>query len=499
MWSGKKSTLVSKVFQHWKSNSLSEQFFWVYAGIVLLSLLAGVALEFYYLAALPALLLLVYVTVVDFQKVFYLLLFCLPLSTEFTFPNGFGTDLPTEPLMLGLMLVGILFLAGQGQRADGRLLRHPLTLLLLLHVGWIGITAITSGEVLVSVKFLLAKIWYVVVFYFLAARILSQPGQLKNYVWVILLPLLLTVCTVMVRHASYGFSFADVYQVLGPFYRNHVAYASIMVLFLPYLWFARQWYPYRSSRWWLLLGSLLFLLVAIQLSYTRAAYLAAFIAVGAYFIIQWRLTRYVLLLVGVGVVLGLFFMAHNNRYLDYAPNYETTISHQNFDNLVEATYQLEDISTMERLYRWVAGFQMSVDRPWMGFGPGNFYTFYRGYTITSFRTYVSDNPEQSGIHSYYLMILVEQGIIGVVLFLLLCGFLLLWAEGLYHRLSKRRDQQAVMMAILSQIIILSLLIINDLIETDKVGSFFFMNMAILVTLDLYGTKKTTVVGAPEPH
>ena len=41
-----------------------------------------------------------------------------------------------------------------------------------------------------------------------------------------------------------------------------------------------------------------------------------------------------------------------------------------------------------------------------------------------------------------------------------------------------------MMALLSLIIILSLLIINDLIETDKIGPFFFMNLALLINLDL---------------
>jgi hypothetical protein len=41
-----------------------------------------------------------------------------------------------------------------------------------------------------------------------------------------------------------------------------------------------------------------------------------------------------------------------------------------------------------------------------------------------------------------------------------------------------------MTALLSTIIIHSILLINDMIETDKVGSFFFMCMAILVNMDL---------------
>jgi O-antigen ligase len=481
----------SKLAQLLDTSDVPKLFFRVFAAILLLSLFVGVATEFYYLFALPAFLLLVFLTIVDIKKVFLLLVVFLPLSTEFYFPNGFGTDLPTEPLMVGLMLVGLLFALGRARDWDARFLMHPITLLLALHVGWIGITAFTSGNLLVSFKFLLAKIWYVATFYFLAIRMLRNEEDIKTFFWAFFIPLMFTVCMAVLRHATYGFSFADVYKVLAPFYRNHVAYAAIMVLFLPYVWFARKWYEPYSNKWWILSLSVGILLIAIYLSYTRAAYIGVVVAMGAYFIIRWKLTRYVILLAFIGAAVGLVYVAQGNRYLDFAPNYETTTSHQNFDNLLEATYQGEDISTMERVYRWVAGFHMAADQPVLGFGPGNFYTFYKSYTVTSFQTYVSDNPEQSGIHSYYLMTAVEQGIPGLLIFLLLVACNLLYGEWLYHRLKVPRQKQMVMMALLSQIVILTLLIINDLIETDKVGPIFFINLVLLVSIDLYGARRKT--------
>jgi O-antigen ligase len=486
--------MVSKWLTKLSSIEQPKLLFGVYASIVILSLFIGIATEFYYLAALPIFILLVYLTIVDFQKVFYLLLFFIPLSTEFYFPNGFGTDLPTEPLMVGLMLTGFLFLLRHGHEVDGRFLKHPLTLILLFHVSWIGFTAITSSMVLISVKFLLAKIWYIATFYFLASRILKGEKDVKQYFWIVFIPLFFTVVQAIVRHSAYGFSFSDVYKVLSPFYRNHVAYAAIIVLFTPFVWFIRQWYPTYSRIWWILSACLIVMLIAIQLSYTRAAYVSVAIAAGAYFFIRLRLTRYVLILALIGIISGLAFLSQNNRYLGLAPDYETTTSHQSFDNLLEATYQMEDISTMERLYRWVAGFQMTSEHPFIGFGPGNFYTFYKSYTVTSFQTYVSDNPEKSGVHSYYLMTLVEQGIPGLVLFLIFCAYILLHGEALYHQLALEKEKQIVMMALLSQIIIMALLLINDLIETDKVGPFFFMNIVLLVSMDLYGKKIATTDG-----
>ncbi|MCB0563812.1 MAG: O-antigen ligase family protein [Phaeodactylibacter sp.] len=476
--------MQSKLLQLLDTSDTPHFLFRVFAAVVLACLFTGIATEMYFLAGIPAVLLIVYLTIVDFRKTFLLLAACIPLSTELILPNGFGTDLPTEPLMVGLMLVGLIYLLRHGKEMDGRFLRHPITLLLLFHLSWIVISAITSQLLSVSIKFVLAKAWYVATFFFLASRMLNNEREVRQFFWAVFSTLLLTVLIVMLRHAAYGFSFADIYRVLHPFYRNHVAYASIIVVFLPFIWYVRKWYPAYSRAWWVLSISLVILLAAIQLSYTRAAYVSVIIAIGAFYIIRWRLTKYVLLLALAGIIGMAAFMSYGNRYLEYAPNYETTISHQDFNNLLQATYSGEDISTMERVYRWVAGFHMSIEAPIFGFGPGNFHNFYKTYTVTSFRTYVSDNPDKSGIHSYYLMTLVEQGLPGLLFFLLLSAYALLRGEAIYHRARLEKDKHMVMMALLSLIIILSLLIINDLIETDKVGPFFFVNLALLINLDL---------------
>lgn len=468
---------------------MPQRFFAGYAALLLTALFAGTAGEWYFLAAVPAVVLIIFLAVVDIKAVFTLLLFCIPVSTELQLPNGLGLDLPTEPLMVGLMLVGVLFFIRNGRQLDSGFLRHPITLLLLLHLGWILFSAIVSHQFVVSFKFFLAKLWYTLPFFFLASRMLRTEKDIKRFFWAVFLPLMLTILIVTARHAAQGFTFAEIHWVLTPFYRNHVTYAAIVVLFTPFVWFMRQWYPRRSPLRWLITLSLPVLLVAIQLSYTRAAYVAVVAAIGAYYVIRWRLTKWALALAVAGAIGGVVYMVAGNRYLDYAPNYETTVSHEDFNNLIQATYELEDISTMERLYRWVAGFNMTAAEPLIGFGPGNFYFFYKSYTVTSFTTYVSDNPEQSGIHNYYLMTLVEQGFPGLFIFLALCFYALARGEAIYANAATKRDKQTAMMALLCIIIILVVQIINDLIETDKVGPFFFMSLAILVNLDLKYRKK----------
>ncbi len=184
----------------------TQTIFLVYAAVMLLSLFAGIATRWYFLAGIPAALLLAYVVLLDFKKVFYLLMFCIPLSTEVYLPGGLGTDLPTEPLMVGLMFVFGLYVVSKPKSLAADFVTHPLTLILLLHIGWIYATAFTSQEVLVSVKFSLAKTWYVAVFFFLAGHLIKTEKDFKTLFWVVLIPLLLTVLIILAKHATYGFA-----------------------------------------------------------------------------------------------------------------------------------------------------------------------------------------------------------------------------------------------------------------------------------------------------
>ena len=149
-----------------------------------------------------------------------------------------------------------------------------------------------------------------------------------------------------------------------------------------------------------------------------------------------------------------------------------------------ATFEGKDVSFMERIYRWVAASQMVQDRWFLGFGPGNFYNFYQSYTVSSFETYVSDNPEMSGVHNYFLMIMVEQGVIGFCLFFGLCICLFVKGEDIYHKLKDETDKAFVMAIMLSLMAIVLNILMSDLIEVDKIGSLFFINIAMLVNQDM---------------
>ncbi|MEO6131425.1 MAG: O-antigen ligase family protein, partial [Saprospiraceae bacterium] len=197
-------------------------------------------------------------------------------------------------------------------------------------------------------------------------------------------------------------------------------------------------------------------------------------------LIKLRLMRAVVPIALALVFLLVGWLAYDNKYIEYSPDFAKAITHKKFDDLVSATYKMEDISTVERFYRWVAGYYMLKERPVAGFGPGSFYSLYQNYADRHFTTYVSDNPEHSGMHNYYLMQAVDQGLIGLGIFLTLIISVLLYGEHLYHRMALGPWKELLMASLVSFCCILFILTLNDMVETDKVGSFFFFCIAIVI-------------------
>jgi O-antigen ligase len=456
----------------------------LFAVLTVVSILGGIYLEAWWLALAPAAVLVAWLTFVDMQKVFFLMMGSIPLSMEQALPGGFATDLPSEQFMWILTMAGTGWFLMNWRKVDARFLRHPITLLFLAHLAWILVAMAASENFFISFKYTLAKGWYFIVFYFLGARFLNEERDFKRLLWWFFVPLMFAMTTVVVRHAAKGFSFEEVGFVMWPHFRNHVMYACLLAIFLPFVWYGTYWYRRFSWQWCFLALGVLYLLFAINVAYTRAAYVALIAAIGIYWSLKIRLLKAALVAIALGFALLVSFLGTRDNWLLFAPDYEKAISHKRFDNLLEATTKLEDISTMERVYRWVAATYMIREKPWTGFGPGTFYSHYKNYTVSSFKTYVSDNPERSGIHNYYLMVAVEQGIPGLVLYLLFCVVVMLQGEEIFHRTHDKSRRRTLVAAFLCFCLTNLLMLMNDFVETDKIGSLFILSVAIIVNVDL---------------
>ncbi len=466
--------------------------FFVNRSQALFGLLAGVFIgvaglavftEQYLLLAIPFLLLLFYAGWQNRNIIFFLLLFTLPLSFEYNFSSGLGTDIPDEFLML---LVSLLFFAywiySPGAISKNSI-SHPLLLLLLVVICWLMVTVLSSTHQPISFKYLLAKGWYIGAFLIAPLIVFREKRNIKYAILSLVSSMLLITLVALVRHFNTGFSFASINDAVSPFFRNHVNYSAMLVCMMPVLIAFYQLNKKRNLRW-LLMVLMLIVLAALFFSYARGAWLALLTGVAAYWLLKKRLFVHSYIAAVIISIVLLFWLKSNDRYLQYAHDYKTTIFHKDFNEHLIATYKLKDVSTAERFYRWIAGVRMIKDNWLTGFGPNTFYDNYKGYTVPAYKTWVSNNPERSTVHNYFLLTAIEQGIPGLFFLLLLIGAMFYYAQQLYHRV---KDIFYKTIAITTGVILAMIMAVNflsDLIETDKIGSLFFLCLAMLIVTDV---------------
>ncbi|PZF73881.1 O-antigen ligase family protein [Taibaiella soli] len=422
---------------------------------------------------------------INWKTAYWLLLFCIPFSIQIWFLNEtLSTSVPDEPMMwLMLLLFGVLF-ASNPKILPEWWWRNPLVMIILLQFLWLIVAVIYSKELLISVKFLLAKIWFLTSFFVLPVLIFQKKKDFRTAFIVTVIPLMGTVFVIFYRHWQLGFNFRKIEKAINELYYNHVDYSTILSMFFPVACIA--FVLSRNQKWWvrgILLFIALFLLPATYLTYARAAMIAIVFAVVIGIAIRIRLVNLIMPVFYGLITLLVVYMSRDHKYIDYRPNFERTYMHTNFTDHMIATFRGQDMSSMERLYRWIAGARMSTANPWTGVGPNAFYYYYKPYTVTSFRTYVSRNDEHSTTHNYFLYMLVEQGWPALILYAILVFVFFYQAQKVYHRFEDKFYRSVTIGIAMMFAAGFINNFFSELLETHKVGSLFYLSIALLVILD----------------
>lgn len=417
------------------------------------------------------------------ERLFWLLLCLLPLSTEINITSSLGLDFPDEPIMMLLTAMALLRWWHQPQAFPDTVWRHPLFFLLIIHLLWITVSCFYSEEPVLSIKFLLAKSWYIVPFVILPALWLNSIRNIEKMVRYLLIPMGVIMIITLLRHAVSGFSFESINRHLFPFFRNHVNYGAMLVCLLAVAFGAYQYTTHdKSYRKWLQIFIIIGI-VALIFSYSRGAWLALIGGLVTVWVIRKRMITPVIITALLTVLISTVWLSTDQRYFRFAPDHDRTIFHTDFSQHMSATIAFKDVSNAERFYRWIAGARMFAERPLTGFGPSTFYHNYRPYTVRRFETWVSDNPEHSTVHNYFLLTALEQGLIGLLIFCSLY-FLMLWRiQKIYHQLHSYffRIVTLTTGAILVMIGIINFM--SDMIETDKIGSLFWLCLGMIIVLE----------------
>jgi O-antigen ligase len=440
---------------------------------------------YYLFLAVPFVYLYILLLGANWKLAYWIFLFCIPASIQLWFlGDSLSTTVPDEPMMWCFLLMFTLMFVNNPGILPQWWWRNPLVGIIVAQYIWLIVTVCFSEEPLFSIKFLLAKTWFLVSFFVLPVFIFKEKKDYRTGFILTLIPLLATMIIIFIKHYLIGFNFRKVEKAIGDLYYNHVDYSTVMSMFFPLVPIALS--LMRGWSWLLriplfLIG--LFFIPAIYFTYARAAMLAVVFAYVVYFAIRFRLANWLMPAFYGLMALLMAYMIRDNKFMDFRPNYHQTYMHKTWADHVIATFRGEDMSSMERLYRWIAGVRMSNDRPITGYGPNSFYYYYKPYAVTAFRTYVSRNEEMSTTHNYFLYMLVEQGWPAMILYAVLLMVFFSQAQKIYYRFNDRFYKKVTLAVAMTFGAGFVNNFFSELLETHKVGALFYMSIALLVLLD----------------
>ena len=450
-----------------------------------------VATEQYLFSLVPIALLVLLIAIFALDKLLLGIVLFTPLSLplyELVHGLDFNMFLPTEPLLFGLLIIFILKLIID-KSFDKKNLYHPLSIIIAINLLWILITSLTSTMPIVSIKFFLSRLWFVVGFYFFAIQLFKNKKNIGTYFWLYTFSLLIVVVYALIRQAHYGFFDQEAANfVVSPLYNDHTAYGAALTMIIPVmigLLFLKQ-YSFKQRIAAFIVLSVLF--IALIFSYTRAAWLSLFVATIVFVVIVLKIKfrTFILLSVGTVVLLLLFW---TQIYMKLEKNRQDTSS--NFsEQLQSITNVSTDASNLERLNRWDCAVRMFKEKPVFGWGPGTYMFKYAPFQLSYERTIISTNSGDLGnAHSEYLGPLSESGILGTLTFLAVVIASIYYAMRVYRKTKDKNVKIIVLSVTIGLITYYTHGILNNFLDTDKLSALFWGYTAIIVALDIAENEK----------
>jgi O-antigen ligase len=315
-----------------------------------------------------------------------------------------------------------------------------------------------------------------------------QFSNTKRFVWLYIIALLIVIGYTLVRHSQYGFTEVAGHWVMTPFYNDHTAYGAAIAMFLPFAFGFIFDKSYSFSVRATAAVVSLMLVVAIVLSYSRAAWVSVIVAVLVYFIVllkikfRWLLTTFIILLVA--------FFSFQHQILEVLERNEQDSS-TDFVEHVQSIYNISsDASNLERINRWQAGLRMFQERPVLGWGPGTYQFLYAPFQRSKEKTIISTNAGDLGnAHSEYIGPMAEQGLPGMLTLVLIVGIAIYTGLKVHRRAA---NPEVKLMALLTVLALIAYFVhgfLNNFLDTDKASVPIWGFLAIILALDLYHTKE----------
>lgn len=422
-----------------------------------------------------------------FETAFFLAILSTPLAINIgDYDLGISVSIPSEPLLLGLLLVFILKVIIDGY-PDKKILKHPVSVIIMMSLLWMLISSCTSVLPVVSFKYFAARIWFVVPMFYLGTLIFRDIKKARTFGWAYVVPLIIVIGITTFEHSQYGFSEKAGHWVMQPFYNDHTAYGAILSLFIPLLiGFSIDKSTALRFRIFAWIATLI-LIVALYLSFSRAAWVSFAFAAAVLILILLRIKfRWIALTVGLLLVV---FFSFKFEILDKLEKNKQDASANFIEHIESISNISSDASNLERINRWQSALRMYHEKPLFGWGPGTYQFEYAPFQSSREKTIISTNLGDLGnAHSEYIGPLAEMGMPGLLLVLALMITVIYTGLKVYRLAPERQVRLLALTLTLGLITYYVHGVMNNFLDTDKASVPFWGFIAIIVALDVYHGK-----------
>ncbi len=441
----------------------------------------------YFLFGLPLVVIFGYFSMVNYKWLWYTTIALMPLSiTDVEFFGKFGgVTFPTD--FLAIILLGLLIFKMASERSwTTYFQKHPIPILIGLQVLWMIFAAIPSSFPVVSWKAIAAYLWLLGGFYVLPLIFFRESKSIFRFFQLIVISFTIAFGMIMMLYLGSGRPLFGLRFNPGPFFVDHTVFGAFTATWVPILVLLSFAGEFTDRERWLARMGLLMFVAALFFSYSRGAWASCVASLGMLGVVligKWA--RRLLL---PAMMLGLLIFAFSwyaNQNTSSSRN--KAVSRKNFqEHIASVTNFRTDDSNRERINRWFCAWQMFLDRPVFGYGPGTYVFNYGNFQKASLRTEVSTNRGDNGTaHNEWLLSLSETGLPGPIL--LTCLFIVSFYRGLrgFNLASKRNTRLLYLACTFGMLTYDIHAFVNNFLDQDKVGGTYLALMAIITVLDTH--------------
>lgn len=438
-----------------------------------------------FLWLIPPALILLFFSLLSIEKFLLFTVFLVPLSIQLRFlipETPIDIFLPTE-LMLAVILVIMVFKTITGE-ITRKLLKHPVTIIILLSLIWGLITSLTGTMPVVSLKSILARLWFIAGFYLLSAEIFSDSKIIRSYFAAYLAgmtPVAIFFLYQMIMAG--GFDQAAAYHSSWPFFNDHTSFGGSVAFCIPLLIFFMVEKEISFSRRFLFALLLLLFLAAFILSYSRAAWLSLIVSFLFASVIILKIS-WKFIIPALAVAIAALIILWQPAMMKLEENRQDS-SGELKRHLRSISNITTDASNLERINRWRSALRMFSERPLLGWGPGTYQFQYAPFQKANEKTIISTTYGEGGnAHSEYLGSLAETGIPGMLLYLAL--LVMVFFKGIKSYIKSGNSWSRMMIVAMISGLITYVVhgALNNFLDTDKISALFWGMTAAIVAMDM---------------